>query len=103
MKMASEYNLRKRERQDYRKLADIQLPRQTKGSEMREFCPIEVVEREGERVKIHYIGYGDDEDEWWEASELVQFSKKPQPYILFELHRELTYQIQAPSTARILM
>ena len=51
--------------------------------------------REGERVKIHYIGYGGDEDEWREANELVQFSKKPQPYILFELHRELTYQIQA--------
>lgn len=57
--------------------------------------PIEVVEREGEQVKIHYIGYGDDEDEWREASELVQLSKKPQPYISFELHRELTYQIQA--------
>ena len=88
MKMASEYNLRKRERQDYRKLTDIQLPRQMKGSEIREkLYPIEVVEREGERVKIHYIGYGDDEDEWREASELVQLSKKPQPYIPSELHR----------------
>lgn len=99
--MASEYNLRKRERQDYQKLADIQLPRQTKGSEIREKpYPIEVVEREGEHVKIHYIGYGDDEDEWREASELVQLSKKPQPYIPFELHRELAYQIQAALDSR---
>lgn len=76
MKMALEYNLWKRERQDYWKLADIQLQRQTKGSEIREkLYPIEVEEREGERVKIHYIGYGDDEDEWREASELVQLSK----------------------------
>ena len=53
------------------------------------------MESEGEQVKIHYIGYGDNEDEWREVSELVQLSKKPQPYILLQLHRELTYQIQA--------
>ena len=92
MKMASEYNLRKRERQDYRKLTDIQLPKQTKGSKIRKkLYPIKVVESEGEQVKIHYIGYGDNEDEWREVSELVQLSMKPQPYILLQLHRELMY------------
>ena len=96
VKMASEYNLQKRERQDYRKLTDIQLLRQTKGSKIRKkLYLIKVVEREGEQVKILYIGYRDGEDEWREVSELVQLSKKPQPYILLQLHRELTYQIQA--------
>ena len=51
--------------------------------------PIEVVEREGERVKIHYIGCGADEGEWREASELGTFSM----YIplLTIHHRYITY------------
>jgi len=54
---------------------DIALPRIRRSRERRDkLYPIEVVERQGSRVKIHYVGYNDDNDEWREFSEIVPLS-----------------------------
>ena len=83
---------------DYRKIGDIQLPRAARRSRKDdELYPIEVIERVGERVKIHYVGYGNEDDEWRDASELVELqgSKKADAYVPFEFHKELAYHIKA--------
>ena len=33
-----------------------------------------IVEKDGSRVKIHYVGYNDDYDEWREVGDIVSLS-----------------------------
>ena len=37
--------------------------------------PVEVTERALNRVKIHYIGYGSDDDEWRDADDIVDLTQ----------------------------
>ena len=54
-----------------------------------------MVEEDGERVKIHYEGYSEKHDEWWDKTDRVEPSAiKPDIYQPFELHRELALQIK---------
>ena len=63
---------------NYRALSDVKLPR-VKGKthaggtdeDKRELFALEVIERDNEnrRVKVHYIGYSDDE--WRDAHDIV--------------------------------
>ena len=88
------YNLRSSEPKSYS--LDVKLPRATRipmRSKEDELYPIDVVERDGDRVKIHYIGYGEDEDEWREITEIVKTQPDVEPYVPFDAHRELGYQI----------
>ena len=61
---------------------------------------VEVVEEEGERVKIHYVGYDDRFDEWRQKEEIKNVSEhggqqlEIEPYERFDLHQELAYQIK---------
>lgn len=36
--------------------------------------PIELVETDGDRVKVHYVGYSDIHDEWKDKTELEDFT-----------------------------
>ena len=50
---------------------DTRLPRPEKvRAKSDKLFPVKVVEKEGQRVKIHYVGYSIDYDEWREESEL---------------------------------
>ena len=50
---------------------DTRLPRPEKfRAKSDKLFPVKVVEKEGQRVKIHYVGYSTDYDEWREESEL---------------------------------
>ena len=72
--MANPYNLRSgTNKRDYKQMNDIVLPR-VKRERRDKLYPIEVVERKGSRVKIHYVGYNDDSDEWRESSDIVPLS-----------------------------
>ena len=91
--MSSAYNLRRRNPVDYRTLDEgIKIPR-SRCVPADELYPILVLERAGEKVKIHYEGYGEEFDEWKDESEIV-CPEKPEVYQPFELHRELAYQIK---------
>ncbi len=65
-------------------VADFRLPRRT-GDRQDKLYDIEVVEEAGPRVKIHYIGYGREHDEWRPRGEIVVnkpafSSKEEEPY-----------------------
>ena len=62
---------------------------------------MEVVEEAGERVKIHYIGYDDQFDEWQQKEEIKNVRDhhggqqlEIEPYGGVDLHQELAYQIK---------
>ena len=63
------YTLRSSTGRNYCKLANIKLPRERifTGTQSRY-----VVERDGSQARIHYVGYGSNDDEWRDISELVE-------------------------------
>lgn len=67
------YELRDQQGKDYKALADVSVPRptRTKRKAEDELFPIEVVERAGKRVKVHYVGYSSDLDEWKDAGDIL--------------------------------
>ena len=57
--MASNYNLRDK------KLADMPLPRARPAKKEDTLYQLEVIEEDANgRVKVHYVGYGVEHDEW---------------------------------------
>jgi len=102
LKMA--YNLRTSEgRKNYRDLDTIKLPRAQRIKD--KLYPVEIVGRDGDRVKVHYIGYSSQYDEWRLSSDLETLKIKDStrggqqleldPYQPFDLHRELAYSIKS--------
>lgn len=103
------YNLRSgegtQERKNYRQLVTIKLPRAQRTRTDDTLYPLEVIDREGDRVKVHYIGYSTQYDEWRLSSELetVRDDSSPgdghqlevEPYRPFDLHKELAYSIKS--------
>jgi len=67
----SSYNLRQQAVRDYRQITSLKLPREGKRKAAHKLYPIEVVARRGSQVRIHYIGYGTEYDEWRESNDLV--------------------------------
>ena len=68
-------------------VADFTLPPRTVRDKQNKLYDIEVVEEAGTQVKIHYIGYGREYDEWQPKSEIVLnkpafSSKEEEPYSL---------------------
>ena len=67
------YNLRNSEPKNYK--ADVKLPRatrNTRATKVDELYPIEVVARDGDKVKVHFISYGDEDDEWRDRAEIIE-------------------------------
>ena len=93
------YNLRNCPRKDYKRLAEPKIPRaiREKRADGSKLYPIEVCERQENSVKIHYIGYSDEHDEWRNSSDLVSIGSDGQQledYQPYNPHRELAYQIK---------
>ena len=104
------YNLRDRGGRNYREFSTVKLPRVSKVSTMSKLYPIEVVESDGSKVRIHYIGYDDSADEWRESTELVKLTstrtssvssteskcnvQSNQPIQQFSLYNELRIKIK---------
>ena len=67
------YDLRKKERKDYKQLSDFQLPRLRAAKDKLKLYELEIVEEDvlTQRVKVHYIGYGSEDDEWRDKDEIV--------------------------------
>ena len=65
--------------------------------------PIEVVEHDGSRVRIHYVGYDESSDEWRDSSDIIQprtpltmatESNSIQPIQQYSLYNELRIKIK---------
>ena len=68
--MAASYNTR-RWKVNYKFLGNPwpQIPRVRRQKVEDKLYPVEVTERTLNRVKIHYIGYGSEDDEWRDADD----------------------------------
>ena len=94
------YCLRDLRPQNYRN--DFQLPRlsrcQKKVTNDDKLYPVDIIEKKGNRVKIHYIGYEDEFDEWREEDDVVRTTAADKDECLeykpFSLYEELRYQIK---------
>ena len=64
------YNLREGITRNYRQLSNVTIPRINRTRTQDKLYPVEVVERNGSQVKIHYIGYDNSTDEWRELTDL---------------------------------
>jgi hypothetical protein len=125
--MATSYSLREQQKKDYRKLADIPLPRIRATKKVDKLYQLEIVDEDATngKVKVHYTGYGSDDDD---KEDIVMESPKPGKilhvclatlcYIIivhactllvcivlyrnrpFHLHNELAYQIKAALNSR---
>ena len=70
------YNLRKNPRKDYKQLADIQLPRPGHPRVPADkLYKVNVVDSENDRVKIHFVGYREEYDEWRNKDDLASSSR----------------------------
>ena len=70
--MATSYSLREQQK-DYRKLADIPLPRIRATKRVDKLYQLEIIEEDATngKVKVHYTGYGSDDDEWRDKEDIV--------------------------------
>ena len=66
------YTLRSSTGRNYRKLANIKLPRERIFTGRDKLYPIEILERDSSQARIHYVGYGSNDDELRDISELVE-------------------------------
>lgn len=97
--MASGYSLRNKERIDYRVIEKgVEIPRARRATSDKLY-PITVVETNGDQVKIHYEGYGEEYDEWRSRSDIVE-PMKPEMYKPYDPHQELAYQIKLSLDSR---
>lgn len=91
------YDLRTKERRNYNesKMAMIPRSRRSRAKKDDTLYELEIVEEDhyNAKVKVHYTGYGSEDDEWRDKDDIVQF--KPQigkvpcclhPYFVSLLH-----------------
>jgi len=82
------YSLRKKPRRNYQELADVKLPRTRRLMSRPEdqLYEVDVLEEDDEtgRVKVHYVGYGEEDDEWKDGSEIVIKSEPKQGALYLE-------------------
>ena len=93
----------------YKKLATVDLPRaqRVKAADPNVLYRVEVLERDNERVKVHWIGYSDDKDEWIPANSLTTLDSSQECKSGGVLHLEhsdfpsisMAYRIKASLTA----
>lgn len=110
--MATRYQLRRKDKKNYRDLCQVQLPRAKCIKDIdATLYELEIVEDVyNSRVKVHFVGYDSGCDEWRDKADIV--SLKPQydndwrsVYCVYAgplyLHSELAYQVKLalkPST-----
>lgn len=83
------------------------LPRLTRDQTSRQISklyPVEVVETDGSKIKIHYVGYADKYDEGREVEDVEAIDtdavedercEEAECYTPFDPHRELAFRIKA--------
>lgn len=93
----SERPRRNVKRRDYRDLVSVKVPRAKRSCGSERLYPVNIVQEDGNRYKVHYIGYSSCYDEWKDDEELVALdhdedSEEVEP---FSLYTELSHRIKA--------
>ena len=75
------YQLRERDKKNYKELADLKLPRAERAAKQVQddhLYELEVIEEDeySGRVKVHYTGYGPEHDEWRDKKDVVVLKPK---------------------------
>ena len=94
--MATSYSLREQQKKDYRKLADIPLPRIRATKRVDKLYQLEIIEEDATngKVKVHYTGYGSDDDEWRDKEDIVVVeSPKPGKVLQYNIIRITLYYV----------
>ena len=83
-------------KRDYKAMSDTVLPRSLRRKKTQDtLYPVDILEQEAGKVKVHYIGYGSS-DEWKDEDEIVDICE---PVCLlsntFSLHQELALAIKS--------
>lgn len=83
--MASRYNFRKKDKRSYKDLCEISLPRAKRIKKDAKLYELEIVEEDvhANRVKVHYIGYDSDDNEWRDRADIVTLKPVQEPGKLF--------------------
>lgn len=84
-------------KRDYKAMSDTVLPRSLRHKKTQDtLYPVDILEQEAGKVKVHYIGYGSSDDEWKDEDEIVDICE---PVCLlsntFSLHQELALAIKS--------
>ena len=94
---------------NYRELLSCKMPRMTrtlsKRSTSKKLYPVEVIESTRNRVRVHYVGYSSQYDEWKDKSEIEVMNlqlgnisqdtkAKSDSADIYDLHKELTVKIK---------
>lgn len=111
--MAVHVTLKRRaQHMNYRELADVKIPKMRRYKRCmtndETLYTIEILQRKGTRVKIHYVGYSSSHDEWHDENDVVvctnnheetvtvspHSSKNTETVQPFSLHFELGHKIK---------
>lgn len=87
--MASHYSLRYQQKKNYKKLGDTKLPKVRPTKTTEKLYELEILEEDTStgKIKVHYIGYGSEDDEWREKEDIVDTGPpKPGKYIIALYH-----------------
>ena len=94
---------RQRKEVNYKEVESLKLPRAE--SIKPKLYPVSVTERDSDRVKIHYVGYSEDHDEWRNEEELESLGEGQNekttagsPYQPFSIHSILRVKIKQALT-----
>ena len=76
MAVSREERLRQKKlRVDYKEFSDVKLPKAQRTKRCRAMTdrlyPVEIIEEDAHRYKVHYVGYSNTYDEWKPKEELV--------------------------------
>jgi len=63
-------------RPNYKFLADIELPKAKRSCTKKDkLYDVTIVGRQGTKLKVHYVGYGSQHDEWRDEADIIQLDR----------------------------
>ena len=72
------YNLRNPEARDYKQLSTVHFPRPKSVRNTDNLYELKVIDDVyTSRVKVHYVGYGSEYDEWRDKADIVNLKTQP--------------------------
>lgn len=93
MATSTGYNLRNQEAKDYKVLSTLRLPRAKHVKKDDKLYELEVIEEDvyTSRVKVHYVGYDSEHDEWRDKADIVHLNTQPGKYACNQPHPPAYY------------
>ena len=99
------YSLREHQTKNYKVLSDgLHLPRWRWPKADPKLYPVEILEedKENKLVKVHYVGYGDEHDEWIREEDAVDLEPSPQGSLGYWYHTIIHWYYHTPTFQSLL-